>query len=63
MTVRVSHDEGRTWPTSKLIDPGSSGYCCLTRLKDGRIGLLYERDNYKRLTFVSLTLDGRAAGR
>ena len=57
MTVRVSHDEGRTWPTSKLIDPGPSGYCCLTRLKDGRIGLLYERDNYKRLTFVAFKLD------
>jgi len=57
MTVRVSHDEGRTWPTSKLIDPGPSGYCCLTRLKDGRIGLLYERDNYKRLTFLTFKLD------
>ncbi|MFM9961264.1 MAG: exo-alpha-sialidase [Planctomycetaceae bacterium] len=57
MTVRVSHDEGRTWHTSKLIDPGSSGYCCLTRLKDGRVGLLYERDNYLRLTFVTFTLD------
>lgn len=57
MTVRISHDEGRTWPTSKLIDPGPSGYCCLTRLKDGRIGLLYERDNYKRLTLVAFSLD------
>ncbi len=57
MTVRVSHDEGRTWPTSKLIDPGPSGYCCLTRLKDGRIGLVFERDHYKRLTLVTFTLD------
>ena len=57
LTVRLSHDEGRTWPVIKLIDAGPSGYCCLTRLKDGQIGLLYERDNYKRLSFVSLTLD------
>jgi len=57
MTVRVSYDEGRSWPTSKRIDPGPSGYCCLTRLKDGRIGLLYERENYNRLTFVTFTLD------
>ena len=57
MTVRVSHDKGRTWPTSKLIDPGPAGYCCLTRLKVDRIGLLYERENYKRLTLVTFTLD------
>lgn len=57
MTVRASFDEGRTWPASRLIDAGPSGYCCLTRLKDGRIGLIYERDNYKRLTFVAFTLD------
>ena len=57
MTVRISHDEGRTWPTSKLFDPGPSGYCCLTRLKDGRIGLIYERGNYLRLKFVTFSLD------
>jgi sialidase-1 len=57
MTVRLSYDEGRTWPVSRLIDPGPSAYSCLTRLKDGRIGLIYERDNYQRLSFVSFTLD------
>jgi sialidase-1 len=56
MTIRASRDEGRTWPASRLIDPGFSGYCCLARLKNGEIGLLYERDNYQRLTFVSLPL-------
>jgi len=56
LTIRASFDEGRTWPVSRLVEPGSTGYCCLTRLKDGRIGLLYERDNYRHLSFVSLTL-------
>lgn len=56
LTVRASFDEGRTWPVSRLIEPGSTGYCCLTRLQDGRIGLLYERDSYRHLSFVSLTL-------
>jgi len=54
-TVRLSYDEGRTWPESKLVDGGSSGYCCLTRLADGRIGLIYERDSYKKLSFVAFT--------
>ncbi|MBL8826031.1 MAG: exo-alpha-sialidase, partial [Planctomycetaceae bacterium] len=56
-TVRASFDEGHTWPVSRLIDPGSSGYTCLTRLADGRVGLIYERDGYKRLSFVALGLD------
>jgi len=57
MTVRASFDEGRTWPVSKLIDPGPSGYSCLVRLADGRVGLLYERGSYQRLTFVAFTLE------
>jgi sialidase-1 len=61
MTVRLSRDEGRTWPVSKLIDAGPSGYCCLTRLKDGRVGLIYERDNYKRLTFWAFNVDWLSA--
>jgi sialidase-1 len=63
LTVRLSHDEGRTWPAAQLIDAGPSAYSCLTRLSDGRIGLIYERDNYKRLTLVTLSLDSLAAGR
>jgi sialidase-1 len=61
MTVRLSYDEGRTWPVSKLIDAGPSGYCCLTRLKDGRVGLIYERDHYKCLTFLAFELDWLSA--
>ncbi len=63
LTVRLSYDEGRTWPTAQLIDAGPSAYSCLARLSDGHIGLIYERDNYKRLTFVTLSLDSLAAGR
>lgn len=56
MTVRVSRDEGRTWPASKCIYPGSSAYACLTRLPDGRIGLLFERDDYARVSFTAFPL-------
>lgn len=31
-TVRANFDEGKTWPASRVIDAGSSGYTCLTRL-------------------------------
>jgi sialidase-1 len=42
MTVRVSYDEGKTWPVSKRLYSGSSAYSCLTVLPDGDIGCLYE---------------------
>jgi sialidase-1 len=57
LTVRVSHDEGRTWPIAKLIDEGPSAYSSLAVLPDVTVGCLYERDNYGKITFVRLTVD------
>ena len=57
MTVRLSFDHGRTWPTSKLVDAGSAAYSCLAALDDGRIGLLYERDNYGRIAFMIVPIE------
>ncbi len=42
LTVRLSRDEGRTWPVARVVDKGAAEYSCLTRLPDGRVGLLYE---------------------
>ena len=56
MTVRLSYDEGKTWPVSKLIYKDSAAYSSLAALPNGRIGMLYERDNYGKITFVSFTL-------
>jgi sialidase-1 len=63
LTLRLSYDEGRTWPLAKLIEPGTSEYSCLARLPDGSIGLMYERDvtppgEYRvDIVFTRLTLD------
>jgi sialidase-1 len=57
MTVRLSEDEGRTWLAARTIHPGSSAYSCLAALLDGRVGLLYERDDYGKITFASFPLD------
>lgn len=56
LTIRRSTDEGRTWPTDKLLYEGSSAYSCITRLSATRIGVVYERDGYGKLTFASLDL-------
>ena len=42
VTVRISYDEGKTWPASKLLEAGPSGYSCLAVLPDGDIICIYE---------------------
>lgn len=42
LTVRLSNDEGQTWPNSKLLRSGDSQYSCLALLPDQKIGCLYE---------------------
>lgn len=42
LTVRMSYDEGHTWPVSKVIDPEISGYSDMAVTPDGMIHLLYE---------------------
>ncbi len=56
LTMRLSYDEGKTWPVRKTIHAGSAAYSCMTRMKDGSVGLIYERDNYGRLTFAAFGL-------
>ena len=66
LTVRLSYDEGKTWPISKVIAPGPSAYSCLTVLKDGTIGLIYENGRtspYERLTFARFDLQWLTDGR
>ena len=42
LTVRLSHDDGATWPVSRLLHAGPSAYSSLGRLPDGTILCLYE---------------------
>src|SRR5260221_7180294 len=42
LTVKMSQDDGKTWPISKVIDPGISAYSDLAVLPDGTALCLYE---------------------
>jgi sialidase-1 len=42
LTVRLSEDEGETWPIARVIDPGVAGYSDLAVGSDGTIYCLYE---------------------
>jgi sialidase-1 len=66
MTVRLSYDEGKTWPVSKVIHAGPAAYSCLTVLADGTIGLLYERGEksaYEKITFARFNLEWLTDGK
>ncbi|NKI25398.1 T9SS type A sorting domain-containing protein [Arenibacter sp. 6A1] len=56
-TVRISYDEGNTWAHSKIYQTGSSAYSCLTILPDGKIGVLYETENYTKIRFKRFSLE------
>ena len=59
LTVRLSHDQGKSWPNGRVIHSGPSAYSCLTVLPDRSIGLLYEggeKHAYEKLVFARFTL-------
>jgi len=60
MTVRLSYDEGSTWPVARVIHEGPAAYSTLVVLPDRRIGLLFERGDksaYEKISFATFTLD------
>ena len=55
MTVRLSRDEGKTWPIAKELHAGPAAYSCLVVLPNGEVGCLYERGDkspYETITFA-----------
>jgi sialidase-1 len=60
MTLRLTYDEGATWPVSKLLYAGPSASSCLAVLPDGSIGCLYEagiEDPSETIVFTRVTLE------
>ncbi len=57
MTVRISYDEGHTWSNGKTIYSGSSAYSTMTVLRNGDIGLLFEKDDYTENLFVTFSME------
>jgi sialidase-1 len=56
-TIRLSRDEGKTWPMSRVLYPGGFAYSCLASLPDGSVGCLFERAGPKRISFVRFTVE------
>jgi len=45
MTVKMSLDDGKSWPIKRVVRAGESAYSDLVEQKDSSIGLLYEHGN------------------
>lgn len=56
LTLRVSADDGSTWGDETRVYPGSSAYSSIAVLRDGRVGILFERDDYQRISLVRLAV-------
>ncbi len=57
MTIKVSYDNGKSWAKQKTIYAGSAAYSSLTVLKNGDIGVFFEKDNYSENAFVRFSKD------
>lgn len=49
LTVKLSLDDGQTWPVAKVLEEGPSAYSALAVLADGTILCLYECDILTRM--------------
>lgn len=66
MTVRLSYDEGKTWPVSKLLYAGPSAYSCLAVLTEGDIACLFEggeQSAYEKIIFARFSLEWLTDGK
>ncbi|MFJ4210532.1 exo-alpha-sialidase [Paenarthrobacter sp. NPDC089675] len=52
--LSLSPDNGASWPAKLVLCEGSSAYSTATRLPDGNIGVLYERQGYREIVFASV---------
>lgn len=59
LTVKLSYNAGQRWPVGRVICAGPAAYSTVIPLRDGDIGVLYERGEtnpYERITFARFSL-------
>ena len=59
MTVRLSYDDGRTWPVSRILHDGPAAYSCMAVLPNSEIGCFYEagdKSPYESMIFEKFSL-------
>ncbi len=54
LCLKISYDNGITWKILKEVYPNKAAYSSMTILKNGDIGIIFEKDNYQEIAFVRL---------
>lgn len=65
MTIRLSYDECKTWPVSKLLNKGPSAYSDLAVAPNMTLCCLYERGEmspYEKITFANFNIEWLTKG-
>ncbi|WP_158866198.1 sialidase family protein [Maribellus comscasis] len=57
LVIRLSHDEGESWPVSKVADEGPAWYSDLTLLPDNTILVIYEAGINKPVYCINFNLE------
>lgn len=64
--VKMSYDDGKTWPVEKVVWSDEFAYSVMCPLKPGSVGLLFESDGGNTIKFMPVELkwltDGADAG-
>jgi len=55
LVVRISRDEGLTFPRERAVAPGLAAYSDLAVLRDGTVGVLWERGAEQGYQFITFT--------
>lgn len=58
LTLRISFDEGKTWPWTQVIEKSNdakvndyAAYSDIVKMNKNQIGVLYEKNNYSQIVF------------
>lgn len=55
--AKRSLDGGKSWPEAVVIEEESSAYSTACELRDGRVGVLFERHGYTEMVFARFNLN------
>ena len=61
LSIKLSRDDGKTWPVNKTLDAGPSAYSDLAVLPDGTVLCLYEKGS--DIVVARFNLEWLGAGR
>jgi sialidase-1 len=63
LTVRLSRDEAKTWPVSRVAEVGPAAYSDMATNGDGDVLLAYEGDGYQTIKLVRFNLAWLTGGK